>query len=72
LELLAGRRVDPVTKGRLKPWIRPHVLACGTESHAYFDLDWQIVWDSATADIPKLRQRVLDILRMEFSDSEVD
>ncbi len=26
LELLAGRRVDLVTKGGLKPWIRPHVL----------------------------------------------
>jgi len=26
LELLAGRRVDLVTKRGLKPWIRPHVL----------------------------------------------
>jgi uncharacterized protein len=25
-ELLAGRRVDLVTKGGLKTWIRPHVL----------------------------------------------
>ena len=24
--------------------------------HAYFDLDWQILWDAATADIPELRQ----------------
>jgi hypothetical protein len=41
-------------------------------AHAYFDLDWQILWDAATDDIPKLRQRVLDILTTEFSDSGVD
>jgi uncharacterized protein with HEPN domain len=40
--------------------------------YAYFDLDWQILWDAATDDIPKLRQRVLDILATEFSDSGVD
>jgi uncharacterized protein with HEPN domain len=38
--------------------------------HAYFDLDWQILWDSATDDIPELRRRVLDILAAEFPDSE--
>ena len=26
LESLVGRRVDLVTKRRLKPWVRPHVL----------------------------------------------
>ena len=26
LEALSGRKVDLVTKGGLKPWIRPHVL----------------------------------------------
>src|SRR5438128_9837765 len=25
--------------------------------HAYFDLDWQILWDAATEDIPELRQK---------------
>ena len=40
--------------------------------HAYFDLDWQILWDAATDDIPELRQRVLDIVTTEFSDSGVD
>jgi uncharacterized protein with HEPN domain len=38
--------------------------------HAYFDLDWQILWDAATGDIPELRQQILDILRTEFPDSE--
>ena len=40
--------------------------------HAYFDLDWQILWDAATDDIPELRRRVLDILSTEFPDSGVD
>jgi len=34
--------------------------------HAYFDLDWQILWDAATDDIPKLRRQVLDIAKTEF------
>jgi uncharacterized protein with HEPN domain len=37
--------------------------------HAYF-LDWQILWDAATGDIPELRRQVLDILTTEFSESE--
>jgi hypothetical protein len=40
--------------------------------HAYFELDWQILWDAATGDIPKLRRQVLDVLRAEFSESESD
>lgn len=40
--------------------------------HAYFDLDWQILWDAATTDIPELRQRVLDILETEFPEAEPD
>ena len=40
--------------------------------HAYFDLDWQILWDAATGDIPELRQQVLDIVGTEFSASESD
>jgi uncharacterized protein with HEPN domain len=40
--------------------------------HAYFDLDWQILWDAATDDIPELHQRILDILITEFSDSGVE
>jgi uncharacterized protein with HEPN domain len=40
--------------------------------HAYFDLDWQILWNAATGDIPDLRRQALDILENEFSDSGVD
>ena len=34
--------------------------------HAYFDLDWQILWDAAIGDIPELRRQVLNILTTEF------
>lgn len=37
--------------------------------HAYFDLDWQILWVAATGDIPELHQQVLDILTTEFPES---
>ncbi len=40
--------------------------------HAYFDLDWQILWDSSTVDIPELRRQVLEILATEFPESPVD
>lgn len=40
--------------------------------HAYFDLDWQILWDSATGDIPELRRRIVNIFRSEFPDLEAD
>ncbi len=53
------------------PW-RQIIAVRNRIAHAYFDLDWQILWDSATDDIPKLRQQVLDILTAEFLDSGVD
>lgn len=37
--------------------------------HAYFDLDWQILWDSASDDIPVLQRQILAILTAEFSES---
>jgi len=40
--------------------------------HGYFDLDWQILWDAATGDIPELRRQILDILAAEFSEAEAD
>ncbi|HXB68104.1 MAG TPA: HepT-like ribonuclease domain-containing protein [Candidatus Acidoferrales bacterium] len=53
------------------PW--PQIIAVRHRIvHAYFDLDWQILWDSATGDIPQLRRQVLDILTTEFSESESD
>ena len=38
--------------------------------HAYFDLDWQILWDSAVDDIPRLREQISGILESEFLESE--
>jgi uncharacterized protein with HEPN domain len=40
--------------------------------HAYFDLDWQILWDAAIDDIPGLHKQVLNILTTEFSETETD
>lgn len=36
--------------------------------HAYFDLDWQIVWNAATDEIPQLRQQISGILKSEFPE----
>jgi uncharacterized protein with HEPN domain len=38
--------------------------------HAYFDLDWQILWTTAMDDIPQLRKQVSGILESEFGESE--
>ncbi len=40
--------------------------------HAYFDLDWQILWDAAIADIPELNQQVQGILRSDFESIEME
>lgn len=53
------------------PW-RQIVAVRNRIVHAYFELDWQILWDAATGDIPELRRQVLDILTTEFSESESD
>ena len=37
--------------------------------HAYFDLDWQILWDAAISDIPELQWQVLEIVAIEFPES---
>jgi uncharacterized protein with HEPN domain len=35
--------------------------------HAYFAVDWSIVWVTATQDAPQLRRQVLEILTSEFN-----
>ena len=40
--------------------------------HAYFDLDWQILWNAAMDDIPQLHQQITRILESEFPESEPD
>lgn len=36
-------------------------------AHEYFGLDWSIIWNSATLDLPNLRETVVRILS-EFDD----
>ena len=36
--------------------------------HAYFDLDWQILWVAAVEDIPALRVQITAILESEFPE----
>ncbi|PYS75833.1 MAG: hypothetical protein DMF67_03710 [Acidobacteria bacterium] len=37
--------------------------------HAYFAVDWSIVWVAATQDAPQLRRQVSKILTSEFGQS---
>ena len=39
--------------------------------HAYFDLDWQILWNAAMDDVPQLRKQISGILEREFPESEL-
>ena len=36
--------------------------------HAYFNVDWSIVWVAATEDAPALREQILHILRAEYGE----
>lgn len=36
--------------------------------HAYFDLDWQILWVAAVEDIPALRRQITTIITAEFPE----
>ena len=38
--------------------------------HAYFSVDWSIVWATATADVPSLREDIARILSIERPDVE--
>jgi uncharacterized protein with HEPN domain len=37
--------------------------------HAYFDLDWQILWIAAMEDVPRLWEQASRILETEFPES---
>lgn len=39
--------------------------------HAYFDLDWRILWVAATEDLPELQRQMAAILRSEQPDPGV-
>ena len=36
--------------------------------HAYFDLDWQILWVAAVDDMPALRFQIITILNREYPE----
>ena len=38
--------------------------------HAYFSVDWPIVWVTATQDVPALRREIARILAQEYPDGE--
>ena len=40
--------------------------------HAYFAVDWSIVWNAATRNVPILREQVARILAEEFPDADTD
>lgn len=37
--------------------------------HAYFAVDWPIVWVAATQDAPDLRRRIAEILALEYPEA---
>jgi uncharacterized protein with HEPN domain len=39
--------------------------------HAYFAVEWPIVWVAATQDAPQLRRKVADILAREYPDVSI-
>jgi uncharacterized protein with HEPN domain len=68
----AINRLSPELRGRHLgvPWqqivaVRHRIV------HAYFDLDWQILWNAAMDDIPQLREQVSRILESEFPESRL-
>jgi len=36
--------------------------------HAYFGVDWEVVWIAATKEAPALRKQVSEILKTEFGE----
>lgn len=38
--------------------------------HAYFNVDWSIVWVAATKDAPALREQIVRILQAEYPDEQ--
>lgn len=66
-------RLSPALRDRHPdvPW-RQIIAVRNRIAHAYFDLDWQILWDATIEDIPSLRRNVSRIITMEFPDSAHD
>ena len=67
----AAARVSDELKARHPevPWPKivafRHILV-----HAYFGIDWDVVWRAASKESPALRDQIESILRAEFGGAE--
>jgi uncharacterized protein with HEPN domain len=63
----AAARMSPALKSRYAEidW-RDIVAFRNIAVHAYFSVDWSVVWLAAAEDVPELRGHVLAILAAEF------
>jgi len=67
----AAARLSPEFTARHPEVEWPDIVAFRNIAvHAYFDVDWSIVWVAATEDAPALRQQVLRILRAAYPDGQ--
>lgn len=63
----AAARVSEDLRGRHPEVEWPDIVGFRNIAvHAYFVVDWAIVWETATQDAPRLRRQVLEILKTEF------
>jgi len=51
------------------PWSRI-VAFRNIAVHAYFSVDWHVVWEAATQDAPQLREFVADIIDWEYPGTD--
>jgi uncharacterized protein with HEPN domain len=49
------------------PW-RDIIAFRNLAVHAYFRIEWDLVWETAVNDVPLLRRQVDNILRLEFGE----
>ncbi len=60
----AAAKLSDDLRARARRWTGPGSLPSGTWwCHAYFAIDWGVVWKVASRDLPVLRRRVEELLR---------
>jgi uncharacterized protein with HEPN domain len=66
----AASRVAGDLRGRHSsiPWAQARGLR-NIVVHHYFGIAWDGVWQTATVDIPALRDQVAEVIRIELPDS---
>lgn len=53
------------------PWQNARALR-NVAVHAYFTVDWSVIWDTAIDDLPPLRMQLARILDAEFPDGRLE